>query len=84
MLDDFMSQVVDLDETEEEQTILFLANALVCGNPNFIRSVSKKVTKIVLPFLVDVLVDSLEKKGGEKVERVGTGKESEKDKGLRA
>ena len=69
-IDDFMSQVVDLNETEKEQTILFLASALACGNPSFIRNVSKKVTKIVLPFLVDVLKEGLERKieGGEKVE----------------
>ena len=68
IIDDFMSQVIDLNEKEKEEVILFLAEALVCGDPNFIRNVSKKVTKIVLPFLVDVLMDRFKEKGGEKVE----------------
>ena len=81
ILDNFMSQVVDLDEKEKEQTILFLATALVCGDPSFIRNVSKKVTKIVLPFLVDVLKEGLERKieGGEKVESRISGRISKRD-----
>lgn len=80
-IDDFMSQVVDLNETEKEQAILFLANALACGDPSFVRNVSKKVIKIVLPFLVDVLKEGLERKieGGEKVESKISGRISKRD-----
>jgi len=74
IIDNFMSQVIDLNETEKEETILFLAKALVCDKDNdFVRKVSKKVMLIVLPFLIDAATNMI-KKGGEKVE---VGRESE-------
>ena len=70
IVDNFMAQVIDLDEKEKEETILFLAKALLCDkDSDFVRNVSKKVMLVVLPFLVDVLKNNLEKKGGEKVVR---------------
>ena len=73
IIDNFMSKVIDLDEKEKEEVILFLAEALLCVNPSVVKNVSIKVSVIVLPFLTDVAVSHLEKikkKGGEKV---GTG-----------
>ena len=53
-IDDFMSKVVDLDEKEKEETILFLANALSWGKAiDFIGGISDKVMFLVLPFLTD-------------------------------
>jgi len=74
-----MSQVIDLDEKEKEETILFLAKALLCEKDNdFVKKISQKVLLVVLPFLADVATNIILKKGGEKVESVGIGKESKK------
>lgn len=85
-IDDFMSQIIDLDEKEKEEAILFLATALVCGDPATIKNISMKVTSIVMPFLIDVLLYKIKKfendKGGEKVGTNIRGK-SKKDQGLR-
>ena len=63
IIDDFMSQVIDLDEKEKKETILFLANALFCGKAiDFIGGISDKVMLIVLPFLVDAAVESIKNK----------------------
>jgi len=82
MIDDFMSKVIDLDEKEKEETILFLANALPCGKAiDFIGGISHKVMFIVLPFLTDIAIESIknkEMKGGEKVESVGIREEPKK------
>jgi hypothetical protein len=69
LVDEFMSQVVDLTEKEKEQTILFLAEALINDNYEFLKLISPKVQDIVLPFLTRVEVESWEKrkKGGKKV-----------------
>ena len=78
LVDSFMSKVIDLDEKEKEETILFLANALLCERDNnFVRNISKKVTLIVLPFLTDILINHIKNNGGEKVGSIGTGKKSE-------
>ena len=68
-IDDFMSKVIDLDEKEKEETILFLAEALINDNYEFLRKISPKVQNIVLPFLTDVAVEGNEGKikGGKKV-----------------
>ena len=54
IIDKFMSKVVDLDEKEKEETILFLAEALVNDNFEFLKSISPKVQNIVLPFLTSI------------------------------
>ena len=75
-----MSQIIDLDEKEKEETILFLAKAILCERDNdFIKKISKKVLLIVLPFLTDVAMNIILDKGGEKVGSIGIGKVSEKD-----
>ena len=56
IIDDFMSKVIDFDEKEKEETILFLAEALVNDNFEFLKSISPKVQNIVLPFLTDIAV----------------------------
>ena len=56
IIDKFMSKVVDLDEKEKEETILFLAEALVNDNYEFLKSMSPKVQNIVLPFLTGVAI----------------------------
>ena len=74
-----MSKVIDLDEKGKEETILFLAKALLCERDNeFIKKVSPKVLLVVLPFLTEVATNIIKKRGGEKVESVGAGKESKK------
>ena len=73
-----MSQVIDFNEKEKEETILFLAEALICENPQVVKKISDKVHLIVLPFLVDVATKMIKNEGGEKVGSIGTGKESEK------
>ena len=79
LIDNFMSQVIDFNEKEKEETILFLATAVTCGNPtNFIRNISKKVTYTVMSFLSETMLKNLKDKGGEKVESIGIGKGSEK------
>ena len=65
IIDKFMSRVVDLDEKEKEETILFLAEALVNDNYEFLKSISPKVQNIVLPFLTSVAIKS-NMEGGEK------------------
>lgn len=65
IIDDFMSKVIDFNEKEKEETILFLANALVQGEPKaVVRSISPKVMFIVLPFLTNVAIDELSSKIG--------------------
>ena len=74
IVDDFMSQVIDLDEKEKEETILFLAEALINDNFEFLKLISPKVQNIVLPFLTAINVKGLKDtteslkilKGGEK------------------
>ena len=67
VIDKFMSKVIDLDEKEKEETILFLAEALVNDNFEFLKSISPKVQNIVLPFLTGVAIRG-NMGGGEKVE----------------
>ena len=65
-----MSKVIDLDEKEKEETILFLAKAHLGGETDFVKNISTKVTLIVLPFLTNVATSIMkeisEEKGGEK------------------
>ena len=61
-LDDFMAQVIDLDEKEKDETILFLAEALINDNYEFLKQISPKVQNIVLPFLIDVSIKGNEEK----------------------
>jgi len=62
LTDDFMSKVINLDEKEKEETILFLAEALINDNYEFLKLISPKVQNIVLPFLTSIAV-----KGNEKI-----------------
>jgi len=62
LTDDFMSKVINLDEKEKEETILFLAEALINDNYEFLKLISPKVQNIVLPFLTSVAV-----KGNEEI-----------------
>jgi len=56
-IDNFMSQVIDLNEKEKEETILFLAKALLCEKDNdFVKKVSQKVLLVVLPFLTNIIL----------------------------
>lgn len=64
IVDDFMSQVIGLTEKEKEETILFLAEALINDNYEFLKLISPKVQNIVPPFLISINI----KKGGEKIE----------------
>ncbi len=69
IIDDFMSKVIDLDEKEKEETILFLSEALINDNHEFLKKISPKVQFMVLQFLTTVEQKSqkeMEKKGGEK------------------
>lgn len=59
IIDNFMSTVIDLNEKEKEETILFLAEALINDNYEFLKQISAKVQDIVLPFLTAVNVKSL-------------------------
>lgn len=56
LIDDFMSKVIDLDEKEKEETILFLAESLINDNFGFLKHISPKVQNIVLPFLTSVAI----------------------------
>ena len=56
IIDNFMSQVIDLNEKEKEETILFLAEALVSENYDFLKSISPKVQNTVLPFLTSIAI----------------------------
>lgn len=56
IIDDFMSKVVDLNEKEKEETILFLAEALIDHNYEFLKLISPKVQNIVLPFLTSIAI----------------------------
>jgi hypothetical protein len=69
VIDDFMVKVIDLDEKEKEETILFLAEALINDNFEFLKHISPKVQNIVLPFLTDIETKGNEEKikEGEKV-----------------
>jgi len=85
IIDNFMSEVIDLNETEKEETILFLAKALLCDkDADFVRKTSQKVMLTVLPFLVDVATEhiriKIEKEGGEKIEVGRFSKMSKDDK----
>ena len=69
VIDDFMSKVIDLNETEKEEVIILLANALIRGEPKLVaKSVSMKVMATVLPFMTDAVMEEISvrmKKGGE-------------------
>lgn len=56
IIDKFMSEVIDLDEKEKEETILFLAEALINDNFGFLKHISPKVQNIVMPFLMSVAI----------------------------
>ena len=56
IIDNLMSQVIDFNEKEKEETILFLAEALVNDNFEFLKHISPKVQNIVLPFLTGVAI----------------------------
>lgn len=62
VIDDFMSKVIDLDEKEKEETILFLSEALIGDNQEFLKHISKKVYWIVLPFLTNVAIKGNEER----------------------
>ena len=59
LVNNFMSKVANLNEKEKEETILFLAEALVNDNYEFLKKISPKVQNIVLPFLTDINVKSV-------------------------
>lgn len=84
-IDDFMLKVIDLEEKEKEEIILFLAEAILMGNSyKFLKNISPKVNNIVLPFLTSVSIkinERIIKKGGEKV---GTGTGLKNNQGRRA
>ncbi len=64
IIDDFMSEVIDFDEKEKEETILFLANATLCNpDSSFLKFISEKVTNVLTSFVVDALKER--SKGGE-------------------
>lgn len=69
IIDDFMSKVIDLNETEKEEVIILLANALIRGEPKLVaKSVSMKVMATVLPFMTDAVMEEISvrmKEGGE-------------------
>jgi len=44
IIDDFMSKVVDLNEKEKVETILFLAESLIYENPGVIKRTSDKIS----------------------------------------
>lgn len=62
IIDNFMSQVIDLDEKEKEEVILFLAEALLNDNYKFLKLISPKIQNIVLPFLVSVAIKGNEER----------------------
>ena len=69
LVDDFISKIIDSTEKEKEETILFLAEALINDNYEFLKLISPRVQDIVLSFLVDVNIKGQEerkKEGGEK------------------
>ena len=66
-----MSKVIDLDEKEKEEVILFLASALICNKDTaFLKTISKKVIKILTQFSDLALIEKIKSEGGEKI---GTG-----------
>ena len=73
-LDNLMSQVIDFDEKEKEETILFLVEALISENSEFLKHISPKVQNIVLPFLISVAIKGQEERIKEGGEKDGTGK----------
>lgn len=75
-IDDFMSQVLDLDETEKEELIRFLASVFCHELKITSDRPSKNVMLVLIPFMSDVMIENLKKSGGEKVE---AGRESKKD-----
>ena len=62
LIDDFMSKVIDLDEKEKEETILFLAESLINDNFGFLKHISPQVQNIVLPFLTAIAIKGNEEK----------------------
>jgi len=62
IIGDFMSKVTDLSEKEKEETILFLAEALINDNYEFLKHISPKVQNIVLPFLTEVAIKGKEER----------------------
>ena len=65
-IDDFMSKVIDLTETEKEEVIKYLASAL-SGNIDIYSRPSNNVLVVILPFMSDCLVKNIKAEGGEKV-----------------
>lgn len=60
-IDDFMSQVIDLDETEKEEVIRVLAS-LFCSEPKVIRDTpSKNVMLVLIPFMSNIMMENLKK-----------------------
>ena len=60
-IDDFMSQVIDLDETEKEEVIRVLASIL-CPEPKVIPDKpSKNVMIVLIPFMSNLMVENLKK-----------------------
>lgn len=75
-IDDFMSQVLDLTETEKEELIRFLAGVFCHDFKITSDRPSKNVMLILIPFMSNVMIENLKKSGGEKI---GAGRESKKD-----
>ena len=66
-VDEFMAQVISLDEKEKDETILFLAEALISENYEFLKHISPKVQNIVMPFLTSVEIKGNEEKMKEEI-----------------
>lgn len=79
VIDDLMSKVIDLDEKEKEETILFLAEALINDNYEFLKRISPKVQMIVLPFLSNLVLEILSNTKTEMMEKISEDKGGEKD-----
>ena len=67
-IDDFMSQVIDLTETEKEEVIKYLASAL-SSNLDIHSQPSNNVLVIILPFMCSCLVKNIKEEEGEKIEK---------------
>lgn len=60
-IDDFMSQVIDLDETEKEELIRFLASVF-CHELKVIPDrPSKNVMLVLIPFMSNIMMEDLKK-----------------------
>lgn len=70
-LDDFMSQVLDLTETEKEEVIRFLASAF-CHELKITSNMpSKNVMLVLIPFMSNVMVENLKRGEFKKVDKKG-------------